>query len=313
MNSTRFPDDLSEIYKEFFPNLRLTPLKTKSKSSCCLLESDNYCIKSSVIREQEIFQKFCNLVSTLNNCLAYKVLRNKNNEFLFHYDNSDIFAYEKIEGCTFTFDHENVSLLGRSLALLHNLMDFPDYLTNNSFLENMISTFLLRDPNSLYNGLCRKRYVLDYMEANPDILDKPTNVIHGDMWSENIIFFNKKITFIDFDRIHVFYRDYEVMRCFFISLLSSFFEKKKSIIAALEEYKDYFISYVSINALSLTSAFDFYTFVLCLECDVEDKAQNSVDMLLFFKKRQFLLLALIEGRKEILTTFNSWIGGLNVA
>jgi hypothetical protein len=312
MNTVRFPNNLSYIYDEFSACIKFVPFNNKLNRSHFLLESENYCLKSSLIKEREVFHNFFNAIAPLNNPLVYKLLMNKNSKFLFHYNSYDIYAYEKIEGSVFDFEHDNVYQLGRSLALLHNLMSLQNLEGKNDRLRTMINVFLAHGTDSLYNWKYRKKYVLDFLESNPDIMNKPTNIIHGDMWSENIIVYNGGVTFIDFDQINFFYKDYEVFRCFFISLLNSIYNEKKSILAILEEYKDYFISYMKVSVLDLVSAFNFYIFVLCLECHVEEKAHDDDYFLFFLKKRQFLLLALIEEREKVILKFKDWRGDLNV-
>ncbi|MGG7445980.1 phosphotransferase [Kosakonia oryzendophytica] len=277
-----------------------------------MLESDGYIIKSCKIKDKRIFQEFFKLMHSFNNDLFYRVLKTSSGSFLFHHNSHDIYAYEKVKGDVFVFNLSSASLLGSALAALHNVMDIPEFRSNDRKLEKMVSVFLSHEPDSLYNGQYRKRYVLDFIDTVPDFLDKPQNFIHGDMWKENIIISGKNITFIDFDSMHLFYKDYEVMRCFFISFLDSIIDEKKTIIELIEKYQNYFISYMNVGSLDLNSAFNFYLFVFCLECDVEDQACHDSAMLSFLIKRQYLLMTLIEKRLDILSVFNGWAGDLNV-
>lgn len=299
---------LGEIQKLFvgFPNYRrFNTLNDNVLVMTGPLANQQVCLKKCVIKNPDLFNSFFERIINNNNSLVYQLLPSISGGFIYHNNDYCLYAYKKVSGDAFTFTREKAINLGQSLSRLHNLLNVVDVKTNPTILENMIEQFLSRNLTSLSNGILRSQYVLDYLRNNPDIYQKPQSLVHGDMWAQNIITNRHEITFIDFDCIRIFYKDYELMRCFFISLIDYIIKETVPIQNYIFKFKEYFKSYRQNCDLDLLSAFEFYLFIFCLECEVEDMALHNARMHVFLRKRNVLQFILLKNLKVIFSEFNN--------
>ncbi|GKW04895.1 hypothetical protein PEC301877_37080 [Pectobacterium carotovorum subsp. carotovorum] len=301
---------LGEVQKLFvgFPNYRR--FKTLNDNILVMtgpgpLANQQVCLKKCVIKNPDLFNSFFERIINNKNPLVYQLLPSISGGFIYHNNDYYIYAYKKVSGDVFTFTREKAINLGQSLSRLHNLLNVVDVKTNPTILENMIEQFLSRNLTSLSNGILRSQYVLDYLRNHPDIYQKPQSLVHGDMWAQNIITNRHEITFIDFDCIRIFYNDYELMRCFFISLIDYIIKETVPIQNYIFKFKGYFKSYRKNCDLDLLSAFEFYLFIFCLECEVEDMARHNARMHTFLRKRNVLQFILLKNLKVIFYEFNN--------
>nr|WDS96480.1 stress response kinase A [Enterobacter sp.] len=305
-------DALGEVQKFFIGFPKNSLFKTLNDNILITtdpLSSQQVCLKQCVIKNPDLFNGFFERIINNKDLLVYQMLPSISGGFIYHYNDCYLYAYKKVSGDTFTFTREKAMTLGRSLSHLHNLLNVIDVKTKPAILENMITQFLSRNFASLSNGILRSQYVLNYLRNNPDLYQKQQSLVHGDMWAQNIITNRREITFIDFDCIRVFYSDYELMRCFFISLIDSIIKETIPIQKYIFEFKGYFESYRKNCHLDLLSAFEFYLFIFCLECEVEDMALHNARMQVFLRKRNALQFVLLKNLKVILSEFNCLMVG----
>ncbi|UJR64371.1 hypothetical protein [Dickeya zeae] len=294
-------DELPSLFKGFPYCRQFNPLSKNILVTAHPLVNQQICLKKCAITNPDLFNGLFHDIN--NNPLVYQLLPYNSGGFIYKNNDYYLYAYNKVIGDTFTFTREKALNLGRALACLHNLLNKNDLPRNSFALDNMIERFLSRRVNSLSNGTYRVKYVLEYLNKNPNVKYKAQYLIHGDVWAKNIITNTHGITFIDFDSIRVFYTDYELMRCFFISLIDSIITEVVPVNNYIHNLKGYFKSYVQICGLNLLSAFEFYLFIFCLECDVEDMALHDTRMQVFLYKRNLLQLVLIKNINNILSVF----------
>ncbi|MCW1834599.1 aminoglycoside phosphotransferase family protein [Pantoea ananatis] len=300
MNINKIKEYIEDLYG--FHNLQSVDEHIgKTSSKIFFHKEKKVYVKITSIKSCE---SFADIIETKCDLVYNLIMRE--NSYLFNFGERDIYAYNLVKGNTYVFDVKSVGKLGKSLAKLHNEIAELKRSSSSNYLHGMIESFFQRPVFSVCNSQVRMDFVLNYLRYNPSVYNKPTSLIHGDMWSGNIIHNMSQFTFIDFDRAYVFFTDYELMRCFFISLLSIFERDTESFYDVLEKFKCYFISYRLYRTINLVEAFDFYLFVLCLECNVEDEAKKNCTFAKFLLKRQRMLLFLLSNRGKIKDLFSTF-------
>lgn len=309
MNINNTLSDFKKIFVGIPDDSRLTVLTDNILITTSALSNQQICLKKCVVKNPRLFNSFFEKIVNINSFLVYKLLPSINGSFIYHHNDYYLYAYKKVSGDTFKFTSERAITLGRSLSQLHNLFNVVDVKTNPAILDNMIKHFLSRNFISLSNGTLRSQYIFGYLRNNPNIYQKPQALVHGDMWAQNIITNRHEIIFIDFDCIRIFYKDYELMRCFFISLIDCIIKEAVPVQNYIIEFKGYFEAYRKNCDIDLLSAFEFYLFIFCLECEVEDMALHNARMQVFLRKRNALQFVLLKNLKYILSEFNSLMVG----
>ena len=192
------------------------------------------------------------------------------------------------------------SEIGKILGNLHKSLfelefdrriDFIQYVDNTARIELLIQ----KTKNKLLKEILQyKQNVLNNFNFDIDFSKLNYQIIHGDFYKENLIYYKGMTKIIDFDQCCTFYREYEILRGFFMSLYSSTYCDKKN----LSLFKDYIYSYKKINSkIDAINTYKLYMYILANSISGMGFPRLDIP---FAKKRYEILKFLINNKNNLL-------------
>lgn len=231
------------------------------------------------------------------NDLTPKVIRDSLNNLCIINENSIFYLTEFIDEQKHMY---SACEIGYILGVLHNYLsnihsdekiEFIQYVDNKDKIELLLNNCT---DKALKKILKYKKKVLNDFDWDIDLSKLNYQIIHGDFYIDNLIFCKNKTKVIDFDQCCMFYREYELLRGFFVSLFSA----THSVKHTLDLFKDYIHSYKEINnQVDAINTYKLYLYVLANSLSGMEVPKLDIS---FAEKRYEILKFLIKNKDDIL-------------
>lgn len=154
--------------------------------------------------------------------------------------------------------------IGQYLGCLHKKMEKIKYNDKIDYImiENNLKKIreLIHNTNGIINEILiyKERISESIINDSIDYSRLTLQIIHGDYYKDNLIYTTNGIKIIDFDQCCFFYREYEMLRGFFISI----FDESKTPLRNIKEFKKYICSYKkSIKKIDAENTYKLYVFI----------------------------------------------------
>lgn len=189
---------------------------------------------------------------------------------------------------------------GNYLGHLHVNLEKIKLNNNVQFIENKNNYRKIEKLKLKTNGLIKeilefKAEIIKNIETEKiDFSSLKYQVIHGDYYEDNLVFTTNGIKIIDFDQCCCFYREYEMLRGFFISI----FKTENSSTKNFNELKKYVEGYK--NQIKKIDSYNAYMIYLYVQANsLAGISDKKIDVN-FAKKRYEVLQFLYRYQKEII-------------
>lgn len=231
-----------------------------------------------------------------------KIVKTKNNK-LFVSDSNCIFYITELFK---TYKHDYTAYeIGEYLGYLHSIMEkiiFTDKVTFIKYENNLniINNLLQKKQNERVIGILKyKKNILKKLRVDDiDFSKLKLQVIHGDFYIDNLIYTSSGLKIVDFDQCCTFYREYEMLRGFFISLYNSTKTKSENLGELINYIKGYKKNICNIDGIN---AYKLYLYIQANSLSGIIGKTNDMN---FAEKKYNILTFLVENNKEIVEIIN---------
>lgn len=272
--------------------------KGYSSKKWIISENKNKYVVKVLSKEQ--YKNFPFALEIQNELMDYssKILKTFDGKLCLSYGDSILYISEFLNSELHKFtSHE----LGLFLGCLHKKMSeikynrIVDYIEYNDNLSVINDLLCSNCSNEIKKTLELKKKILKSMKKEKiDFSKLNMQIIHGDYYDENILWVNGKCKIIDFDQCCVFYREYELLRGFFISI----FDSNKKVSENIEELSHYISGYN--EKIKYVDSINAYNLYLYIQANSLSGIKRNFQDLYFANKKYKILVFLLENKEEII-------------
>ena len=235
-----------------------------------------------------------------------KIIKTKNNDLYFQFRERKYYLCEFINSKKLDLTMK-LQDLGYFLASLHKQM---------SLVKNIHTTFLKVEHNiSVLNDFLKYHQSnnnIEYVEIikyKLSILEKikfseinfnnlTKQIIHGDFYTDNILYTGTSYKILDFDQCCEFYKEYEILRGMFIICNNCTSFSESNIILMRQFIKGY---YMIDKIKSPIDAYNLYLYIQANSLSsIKPEDFGKEEKMRFARKRYAILKSLVENKEIIL-------------
>ena len=222
------------------------------------------------------FNMSCERLNYLNNLqkkleVGPRIINTLNEENYLIKENKKYILYDFIEGRQLNKNEINKDYAGKMgmfIGKLHNDMEKIKLQSNQNALlniespniEKMNQLLITTQSEELRTLLIEKIEILKKINFNQiyNYMNKNNReLVHGDIYLDNLLFTNDFIRIIDFDQAGLFYQEYEMARAMFMIC----FNEKDTTEKNLEKMQEFLRKYcIEKPSISITNAINLYVY-----------------------------------------------------